>query len=153
MTYRTEFGNYPIHDMPTLPEGFTDASWGNDVCPHFDHAALRISVWIDYPDKAQREYPDVKRFSVHSIDAEGDCGEMLFESDVWTLVLEFIQDTARDRMIAEYSDWNHAQGLDLGSADEHLFDESLTEAQRAWVRDFSERWEVMEHMLWDLNRN
>jgi hypothetical protein len=146
MTYRQEFPEYPIHDMPTLPEGFTDASWKNDVCPHFDNGALRIAVWIDYPDKAWREYPEVKRFTVHSIDAEGMAGEMLFESDVWTDVLNFIQDTARDRMIMEYSDWNAAQGLDLGSADEHLWDESLTEAQRKWVCDFSERWEAMENM-------
>jgi hypothetical protein len=137
--------------MPTLPEGFTDQSYRNDVCPHFDNDALRIAVWIDYPDKAEREYPDVKRFTVHGIDAEGSAiGEMLFESDVWTDVLNFIQDTARDRMIAEYEAFNKAQGLDLGSADEHLFDESLTDAQRKWVRDFSERWEAMEHMLWDI---
>ena len=146
MTYRTEFRDYPIHDMPALPNGFVDASYCNDVCPHFDNEAMRISVWIDYPDKAQREYPEVKRFTVHSIDAEGYATELLLESDVWTDVLNFIQDTARDRMIAEYSNWNHAQGLDLGSADEHLWDESLTEAQRAWVRDFSERWEAMENM-------
>jgi hypothetical protein len=41
----------------------------------------------------------------------------------------------------EYSDWNEAQGLSLGSADEHLFDEKLTAEQRAWLRDFSERWD------------
>ncbi len=41
----------------------------------------------------------------------------------------------------EYAAWNKAQGLNLGSADEHLFDEELTEAQRAWVRNFSRRWE------------
>ncbi|MGD0192889.1 MAG: hypothetical protein ABSD74_19300 [Rhizomicrobium sp.] len=41
----------------------------------------------------------------------------------------------------EYEAWNKAQGLKLGSADEHLFDESLTEEQRAWVRDFSRRWD------------
>jgi hypothetical protein len=31
----------------------------------------------------------------------------------------------------------------LGSADEHHHDESLTDAQRAWVRDFSARWEAV----------
>lgn len=41
----------------------------------------------------------------------------------------------------EYAAWNKAEGLALGSADEHLFDEDLTEAQRAWLRDFSRRWE------------
>ena len=46
-----------------------------------------------------------------------------------------------DALTREYAAWNKTQGLTLGSADEHLFDETLTEAQRAWVRDFSRRWE------------
>ena len=46
-----------------------------------------------------------------------------------------------DALTREYAAWNKEQGLNLGSADEHLFDETLTEAQRAWVRDFSRRWE------------
>jgi hypothetical protein len=41
----------------------------------------------------------------------------------------------------EYEVWRKQQGLDLGSADEHLFDENLTEAQRTWLRAFSQRWE------------
>jgi hypothetical protein len=46
-----------------------------------------------------------------------------------------------DALTREYAEWNNAQGLKLGSADEHLFDETLTEEQRAWLRDFSRRWE------------
>jgi hypothetical protein len=41
----------------------------------------------------------------------------------------------------EYDAWNKAQGLSLGSADEHLFDENLTSEQRTWLRNFSQRWE------------
>lgn len=41
----------------------------------------------------------------------------------------------------EYAAWNKSQGLSLGSADEHLFDENLTAEQRAWLRNFSDRWE------------
>jgi hypothetical protein len=41
-----------------------------------------------------------------------------------------------------YADWNQANGLNLGSADEHWFDEDLTEEQRAWVREFSSRWDA-----------
>lgn len=41
----------------------------------------------------------------------------------------------------EYTDWNNVQGLWLGSANEHLFDETLTAEQRAWLKDFSQRWE------------
>jgi hypothetical protein len=46
-----------------------------------------------------------------------------------------------DALTREYAAWNKAQGLNLGSADEHMFDETLTEGQREWLRDFSRRWE------------
>ena len=46
-----------------------------------------------------------------------------------------------DALIHEYRAWNATNGLSLGSADEHLFDENLTDEQRAWLKDFSRRWE------------
>lgn len=45
----------------------------------------------------------------------------------------------------EYAAWNKANGLNLGSADEHLFDDDLTDEQRKWLRDFSQRWEDAAH--------
>ena len=50
-------------------------------------------------------------------------------------------ETKLGALTREYAAWNKAQGLNLGSADEHLFAETLSEAQPAWVRDFSKRWE------------
>lgn len=41
----------------------------------------------------------------------------------------------------EYAEWNARHGLDLGSADDHWFDESLTREQQDWLRDFSRRWD------------
>jgi hypothetical protein len=51
-----------------------------------------------------------------------------------------------DRMIEEYEDWQLTQGLSLGSADEHLFDDDLTDNQRIWLRNFSRRWEKAEQL-------
>jgi hypothetical protein len=50
-----------------------------------------------------------------------------------------------DGMVKEYAAWNAAQGLSLGSAADHVNDESLTPAQRAWLADFSGRWEAIEN--------
>jgi len=50
-------------------------------------------------------------------------------------------DAELDALAREYAVWNKAQGLNLGSADEHLFDETLTEKQREWLQDFCRRWE------------
>lgn len=49
-----------------------------------------------------------------------------------------------ESLTQEYESWNKVQGLSLGSADEHLHDESLSQSQRAWLRNFSQRWESVE---------
>ena len=45
-------------------------------------------------------------------------------------------------LIGEYGNWLRSQGLELGSADEHLFDTALTSAQRLWLHDFCARWDA-----------
>jgi hypothetical protein len=49
-----------------------------------------------------------------------------------------------EELCDRYATWNAANGLNLGSADEHLFDDNLTDAQRAWLRDFCRRWDEAE---------
>jgi len=56
-------------------------------------------------------------------------------------------DAELNSLTSEYKEWNKAQGLNLGSADEHLFDENLTAEQRKWLRDFSQRWEGSSPVL------
>lgn len=50
---------------------------------------------------------------------------------------------AFQRLTKEYQNWQKAQGLKLGSAEEHIGDPDLTKEQRAWLADFSQRWEKM----------
>lgn len=45
-------------------------------------------------------------------------------------------------LTTEYNAWQIKQGLNLGSADEHLFDENLSEDQTKWLADFCQRWEA-----------
>ena len=51
-----------------LPEGIIDVSYGNDVCPSFQHPQFPIRIWIDEadPDKRMEMYGDRthKRFWV-----------------------------------------------------------------------------------------
>lgn len=97
MTFRTEFPDFPATDMPSLPEGFEDHSWHNDVCPHFENAKGRISVWIDYADPAQREFSDAMRFTVSGITDEGYVGDVLDQSDSWDDVLSFLASVEGER--------------------------------------------------------
>jgi hypothetical protein len=52
-------------------------------------------------------------------------------------------DMTEQQLCTEYEAWNKANGLNLGSADEHLWDENLTTEQRRWLADFYHRWEEM----------
>lgn len=44
-------------------------------------------------------------------------------------------------LISEYQTFCLNNDLQLGSADEHLFDENLTDEERLWLVDFCARWE------------
>ena len=50
----------------------------------------------------------------------------------------------RALLTSEYQFWNKANGLALGSADEHLHDENLTAKQRAWLPEYCRRWNAAE---------
>ncbi len=49
--------------------------------------------------------------------------------------------TRMDLLCDVYENFNKSHSLNLGSADEHLFDEDLTETQRQWIRRFNSTWE------------
>ncbi len=52
--------------------------------------------------------------------------------------------TLMDRLIGVYENWNTSQNLNLGSADEHMFDEDLTVEQQKWLKRFVAIWEAAE---------
>jgi hypothetical protein len=51
------------------------------------------------------------------------------------------QDT-EESLCTVYEHWMQQESLQLGSADEALYDESLTEDQRTWLAVFCARWDV-----------
>ena len=64
--YRREFPDYD--DMLRVPDGFKDASYHNDVCPHVERVftngetEIRHCIWQDYVDPDRREWSNTKRF-------------------------------------------------------------------------------------------
>jgi hypothetical protein len=58
-------------------------------------------------------------------------------------------DAQLGQLTKEYEDWQQTQGLDLGSADEFLFEDTdrqgtpLTKVHHDWLYDFVLRWEAV----------
>jgi hypothetical protein len=67
-TWRNEFPDFRPEDMPAIPAGFLDTSWRNDVCPSFTSDPLGLTLWIDYLNPADREYPAWSRFRLEGQD-------------------------------------------------------------------------------------
>lgn len=83
MSCYREFPDYPAAAMPALPDGWTDVSWHNDVCPCYARASGNVVIWIDYPDPSDREYYNTKRFRVVAYDDP----DHVDETDDWTEAL------------------------------------------------------------------
>ncbi len=56
---------------PLAALGFTDASYGNDMCPRFVNLSRRLVVWVDHVNPAEREC-EGPRFTVQESDEEGN---------------------------------------------------------------------------------
>ena len=67
MTYKTEFPHYD--DTITLPNGWVDASWHNDVSPSFEKQIgdITYKIWCDFKDPNKREVGG-KQFTVATYD-------------------------------------------------------------------------------------
>ena len=83
MTCYEEFPDYPATAMPTLPQGWRDVSWRQDVCPCYARDDNAVMVWIDYPDKSDREYYNTRRYRVmRPLD-----DDILGETDTWDMAM------------------------------------------------------------------
>lgn len=108
----------------------SDDDWGTE---------RQIAAENLFFEKVQAFGIDTQQWETSKSGSEGMIDEALQQATTKHIIAVSNADLAA--LCDEYTAWNKAQGLDLGSADEHMFDEDLTEEQRAWVRDFSERWE------------
>ena len=90
-TYRDEFPDFPEADMPAMPEGFTDSSWHNDVCPSIQNEKLGLRIFIDYVDVDQREVQENGgRFIVYRTDDNKMPNDDVLVTDNWDEVLACI---------------------------------------------------------------
>ena len=100
--FQIEFPDFDPKTMPDIPRDWRDASWHNDSCPSFNARNGKI-VFIDYANDADREHPGSERFSVHSDPEIDDANDVLFVSDDWQAILDFVgeSETSLDSLIKQ----------------------------------------------------
>lgn len=82
--YRTEFPTFDPATMPDIPFDWKDTSWKNDSCPSFA-VTEDITVYIDFLDFQEREFPMSNRFSIHHH------GEPIVGMNTWEEVLNYFK--------------------------------------------------------------
>lgn len=78
-----EFSDMPADAVPELPVGWIDESWGNDVCPRFHHQEAGLVLWVDYPDRAMREFPEMPRLTLTHAAVCGESEEHIISYEEW----------------------------------------------------------------------
>jgi len=61
--------------------GFTDCSWGNDICPKWQDER-GYTVWVDFEDRELREFPSSDRFQLTIDDKDGDTTSLASSNDI-----------------------------------------------------------------------
>lgn len=91
--WRREFPDFD--DMPALPACLVDSSWHNDTCPSFlvagEALGSHVILFVDYLDKAQREFPDTERFSMRYLGDNPDNCVEIYAGDDWAEVLRIVE--------------------------------------------------------------
>jgi hypothetical protein len=89
MTYTTEFSHYD--DTLSLPEGWTDTSWHNDICPSFErvYGDTTFRLWCDFKDPERRELGG-QRFTVCTYLNEDELKEDIGQFDTLEEALDCV---------------------------------------------------------------
>lgn len=97
MGYQSEFPDFVLDVM--IPEGFSDHSWHNDVCPRFEKNlpdGRYLTIWIDFADKKDREYSNCERFAVDLNNSDSTYLKTLIRSDDWQEIVDFVKGYRHD---------------------------------------------------------
>jgi len=88
---RREFPDYDITTLPTIPEGYRDASSYIDAAPSFENLERGLKVYVDYANYADRESGRSQRFCVSRYDEEaGDFEDVALSTNDWAEVIRFL---------------------------------------------------------------
>ena len=63
----------------TIPPGWIDTSYRNDVCPSFQVG--RFQIWVDYIEPDRREMEEWPRFAITRLDSDEQWVEDIMASD------------------------------------------------------------------------
>lgn len=89
--YKDVFPEYD--DVIALPDGWDDVSWRNDVCPCFANVALKVFMFVENKDPANRDFPETNRYSLMVMDDDGCVGDALaFTAETFDEIIDHLVD-------------------------------------------------------------
>jgi hypothetical protein len=90
LNYKREF-RYFDFEIPTLPEGFIDVSWHNNVCPTFERNLNDVEVitfGVDYKNPKRRERGGKQFFILSEPDIyQSNDFKFIFETNSWDVAI------------------------------------------------------------------
>jgi len=88
---RREFPDFDITTLPTIPEGYVDASSYIDAAPSFENEEGTLKVYVDYANYADRASGRSQRYCVSRYDEEaGDFEDVALSTNDWAEVIRFL---------------------------------------------------------------
>tara|TARA_R110000868_G_scaffold391097_2_gene661003 strand:+ start:117 stop:446 length:330 start_codon:yes stop_codon:yes gene_type:complete len=87
--YQSEFANYD--DVLSIPAGWVDTSWHNDICPSFEKTFgdVTFRLWCDFKNPELREVGGL-RFTVCTYLNEDELNESIGQSESLEEALNFV---------------------------------------------------------------
>jgi hypothetical protein len=82
-----EFPSFEGVEPPDLPPDFEDWSWCHDEAPSWGSDSRRCQLYVFHPDERRRGVGMKFRYSLVSIDANGEITDTLALTDDWAEVL------------------------------------------------------------------
>jgi hypothetical protein len=100
------------------------------------------------PDLLEALQGMVKEFGQGELDPEISTHKPILAARAAIAKATKPQDT-NESLCEEYAEWCAAHELPLYSADDLIHNELLTDCQRAYLREFIERWNIVDQKEWD----
>lgn len=81
-----------------------DTSWHNDTCPSFSNEFVGLRLWVEANDVEQREYDDMSKYSLVTINEDFEQIEVILETENLDEVIAKVNEIVKEASISAMQD-------------------------------------------------